>query len=174
MAPLHGGGTWGARHDRLQAALAKLDETEMNTKTLFAALIAMPMLLGATAETFAWSKSFKGTRDQVRVACKAIGGDLRERAGSTSCGNPSNGNHVTCTHNGQCEGGGAGPMPRVRTGMIDLGILLSAQAQAYQVPESLTSGSSSGSPAGGDAGGAYGNIGQWHAQQDGGPIFYAN
>lgn len=148
----------------------------MNTKTIFAALIAMPMLLGATGESFAWSKSFKGTRDQVRVACKAMGGDLIERSGHTSCGNPENGNHVVCSHNGQCEGGGPGPMPRVRTGMIDLGTLLSTKATTYQVPESLTSGGSSGSPGttGGDAGGASGSMGQWHAQQGGGPIFYAN
>ncbi|HEY9011700.1 MAG TPA: hypothetical protein VIN06_11840 [Devosia sp.] len=145
--------------------------------TIFATLVALPLLLAATGESFAWSKSFAGTRDQVRSACAAVGGALLDGQGATHCFNNKNGTAVSCYDDGKCDGSGPGPQPRVQVGMIALDVILGAAAKAkpktYQVPESLTSGGNDGAPApskmGSDpTGGWSGHIG--HAS-GGGEIF---
>ena len=122
----------------------------MKTNTIYAALMALPLLLAATSESFAWSKhGFPGTRDQVRAACAAVGGDLHDGQGQTHCFNGKNGTGVSCYDDGTCDGSGPGPMPRVRIGMIDLTIVLGTKEKPEfpPVPESETAGSSDGSGA---------------------------
>ena len=148
--------------------------------TFYAALVALPFLLAATGESFAWNKNFAGTRDQVRTACAAVGGELREDASSTGCTN-KNGTIVVCTDDGGCAGSGSGPAPaRIRIAMLDLGTILGTKAKAepktWQPPESLTAGSSDGVVSGaptGNTGWDSGDIGQWHTGGES-PIFHAN
>jgi hypothetical protein len=93
------------------------------------------LLLGSVTETFAWTKSFNGTRDQVRAACGA-GMQVQEFESATSCYNASNGNAVVCNDGGRCTGTGDGPMPRAigqATGQVGQasGAVVEAQRTAF-------------------------------------------
>jgi hypothetical protein len=114
----------------------------MLNRNTYALLVAMPMLLLATTEGFAWTKTFSGTRDQVRSACGKSGGELIEGGTSTTCLGKSTG--VSCDDSGKCVGSGPGPQPRTVTGSTDIvGTLLFKKTfRRSETPQSLVAGSS--------------------------------
>ena len=82
-----------------------------NTMTIHAILLAMLFITGAATESFAWSKVFQGSRDQVRAACTG-GRTMVEAGDATYCQDKKNGTGVSCDNGGHCEGYGPGPAPR--------------------------------------------------------------
>jgi hypothetical protein len=82
------------------------------TKTSIATLaLTSLLLLGSTAESFAWMKNFQGTRAQVVNACKGPGMVLSNGSTNSTCKNLDNGNIVDCNDAGNCTGAGTGPNP---------------------------------------------------------------
>ncbi len=122
----------------------------MRRSTLKATLLALPLLLVGVPEAFAWTKSFPGTRDQVRAACSKFGGSLHEDSNGSTCV-AKNSNVVSCNDAGDCAGSGSGPMPRIAVGSVTAfgNVLTASTPRIPPVPESLTSGSSGGSASGG-------------------------
>ena len=155
----------------------------MKNLQIHAALIALPLLLAATGESLAWTKTFGGTRDQVRTACAKVGGDLMDGPGSTTCFNNKNGTGVTCYNDGTCDGGGPGPGPGrmgstmgLRGQPLSSGTLSESDSGGTSSSESsggAESGDGGAPPAGNgsDPGGDVGGIGDmgWHASDGGSP-----
>lgn len=85
--------------------------TKLSTVILTLATTLLAFSTGAAHAE--WSKSFKGTRAQVRASCQGPGMVLNEwpDTNSTSCTNETNGNSVACNQNGSCTGSGSGPNP---------------------------------------------------------------
>lgn len=151
----------------------------MNKTTILPILLGLLLLAGGSSESFAWSKTFNGTRDQVRAACQGPGMVLTEnpQSHSTGCGNDNNGTAVACNDAGHCQGVGPGPMPRlVDTSFrgVVVGMLMAKlKGQTldpwvvFGDPHSGQSGSDAG---GGAAGWDTGDFGQWHANPGGGVV----
>jgi hypothetical protein len=66
--------------------------------------IALPALVATGAHTKEVKLSGIHTQDQVRAACKAVGGVSYGGYGGYGCINKSKGTQVTCTPGGQCTG----------------------------------------------------------------------
>ena len=114
----------------------------MTRSTYSSILLALPVLLMGTMESYAWSKNFPGTRDQVRNACKGPGMVLVENTetNNTACANDKNGTAVSCNDAGRCQGTGPGPMPRmVRFPDISgMGGVMGVMAPQSTVPTTLS------------------------------------
>ena len=82
------------------------------TKTSIVTLaFASLLLLGSVSESFAWEKTFQGTRAQVVNACSGPDMVLSNGSTNSTCKNLKNGNIVDCNDAGNCVGGGSGPDP---------------------------------------------------------------
>lgn len=95
----------------------------MTSKSMITiAALGVVLAVGSTTSAFAWSKSFAGTRDQVRAACTNVGGTLFEGHSTTTCANDKKGTIVTCNDDSRC--GGSGPGPRLTYGFLaEIGVL---------------------------------------------------
>lgn len=79
--------------------------------TIHVFVLALVLAVAGTGSAYAWTKTFGGTRDQVRAACSDVGGDLIEGTdsmggGFSMCVNKGNNTGVTCGDDGQCIGSG--------------------------------------------------------------------
>jgi hypothetical protein len=138
-------------------------------QTILVAGLGVLLALGSTASAHAWSKSFGGTRDQVRTACAKVGGEVIEGKdsngiGTTACLSKTTG--LVCGDDGKCSASGSGPMPRTASFGDVLLFGAYAPSKPYTPPQSLiesSSDSAGAAPAGAPAGGASGGGG-------GGPV----
>jgi hypothetical protein len=69
---------------------------------LLSAAVSAPVVSGAHAKEVKLSGIY--TQDQVRAACKAVGGVSYGGYGGYGCVNKPKGTQITCTPGGQCTG----------------------------------------------------------------------
>jgi hypothetical protein len=86
-------------------------EAAMKRNALFAVMLGLALLAGGTQASYAWTKTFGGTRDQVRNACVGDGKVLMENGTHSTCFNGKTKITVDCNDQGNCTGSGRATVP---------------------------------------------------------------